>query len=202
MKYPLAPNAVFRAIQGEGHLRGTQMVFVRLAGCSVGCPECDTDYSVARRADTSEIISEIREVMPDSAREKWVWITGGEPADRPLGPLIRNLRRGGYSVAVASSGSTRISEPVDWLSISPHSPDFAQKFGHELKLIDALNGVVLEEAARNIEASTDFFFRYVQPLSLPDASEDPASLARCIQFLHRHPNWSLSRQDHHHWRLP
>lgn len=44
MKYPLSLNPIFWTIQGEAHLRGFQMCFVRLAGCSVGCEHCDTDY--------------------------------------------------------------------------------------------------------------------------------------------------------------
>lgn len=36
MKYPVAE--IFFTIQGEGHLRGFQQTFIRLAGCSVRCP--------------------------------------------------------------------------------------------------------------------------------------------------------------------
>ena len=53
--YPLSPNPIFWTIQGEGHLRGFQMCFIRLAGCSIGCANCDTDYSVESRARADDI---------------------------------------------------------------------------------------------------------------------------------------------------
>lgn len=42
MTLPLAPQGVFLTVQGEGRLLGQPQVFIRLAGCPVGCPECPT----------------------------------------------------------------------------------------------------------------------------------------------------------------
>ena len=36
---------IFETIQGEATWTGTPSVFVRLQGCDVGCPWCDTKYS-------------------------------------------------------------------------------------------------------------------------------------------------------------
>jgi organic radical activating enzyme len=197
-KYAIAPNGIFWSIQGEGHLRGVQMFFVRFAGCSVGCPGCDTDYSVAEKVTADEILDRLEKILPDRPRECWVWLTGGEPADRDLTAVILRLKRAGYSVAIATSGVHRISDPVDWLSVSPHSTGFVQKFGHEIKIIDSLNGADLEELTREAD-DADFFFRYVQPLTRPDGTECPESLERCMSFLWKRPAWGLSRQDHRAW---
>ena len=35
----------FHSLQGEGHHSGRSAFFIRLAGCSVGCPWCDTKHS-------------------------------------------------------------------------------------------------------------------------------------------------------------
>ena len=78
-RIPLAPQGVFRTIQGEGVLLGVPMVFVRLAGCSVGCPECDTDYSIAERATVEEIARRAIDADPSLA---WAWITGGAWVER------------------------------------------------------------------------------------------------------------------------
>lgn len=63
-RYPLARGGgVFATIQGEGALLGVPMVFVRLAGCSVGCPRCDTDYAVGERMDARDVARAAAETM-------------------------------------------------------------------------------------------------------------------------------------------
>ena len=110
------------------------MCFLRLAGCSVGCPECDTDYSVKSRHDPRELSFRVLEKIHSEVKDKWVWITGGEPTDRDLVPLIRQLQDRGLSVAVATSGHRRFTPTVDWLSVSPHQVEgFSQTYGHEIK---------------------------------------------------------------------
>ncbi len=215
-RYPIAPNGVFWSIQGEGHLRGFQMGFVRLAGCSVGCPQCDTNYSVAEKLTLHELEARCVRTFKQS-RDGWVWITGGEPSDHDLRPLLASMKALGYSTAVATSGSKRLIPPVDWLSVSPHSADpakFQQRYGNEVKLVEGLNGLDINEWVNEWDrpGMIDFMYRYVQPRSVPVPysettgtgrvvryEEDPASLERCMTFLRDHPTWALSRQDHHTW---
>lgn len=199
-QYPLSPNPIFWSLQGEGHLRGFQMAFLRLAGCSVGCPGCDTNYKVTTRATTDEIVMQLVTVTPESSRDRWVWITGGEPTDHELGPLLSALRRAGYSIALATSGVRRFIPPVDWLSVSPHDLNTRQLYGSEVKLVMGLNGLDPNEwLAEHPDAETDFMYRYVQPLSV-DGIE--TNLAECLEFIDANPNWSLSRQDHVYWNKP
>ncbi len=200
--YNIAPNGVFWSIQGEAHLRGFQMAFLRLAGCSVGCPRCDTDYSVYSKHNAEELADMVIDVFPEGYRDRWVWITGGEPYDRPMRPLIAEFRKRGLSIAVATSGKHRAIESVDWLSVSYHGGyPLAQKYGHEIKLIDGLNGLDLWKFLEDYpDDQTDFWYRYVQPLSA-NGVEDRGSLERCLEFVSEHPNWALSRQDHVYWGL-
>lgn len=223
-RYPIAPNGIFWSIQGEAHLRGFQMGFVRLGGCSVGCPTCDTDWSVAEKLTAAEIGVRCFQTFKHD-RDQWVWITGGEPTDHDLRPLLATLKVAGYSIAVATSGVRRLVPPVDWLSVSPHSiePDkFVQRYGNEVKLVDGLNGLDIDAWVKRWDTTIDFMYRYVQPMSVgrtwtaqgalqhiaagspPTQAmvEDPASLERCLRFLGKHPRWALSRQDHHVWGKP
>lgn len=199
-QYPLTKNPIFWTIQGEAHLRGFQMLFLRLAGCSVACAECDTDYRVDSRASASEIARLCDAAVPHGMKDKWIWVTGGEPTDYDLRPLFRELREKRFSIALATSGHKRLIDPVEWLSVSPHRPaDWIQRYGNELKIIHGMNGHGIEDFTREApDSDTDFMYRYVQPLSI-DGKEDPSSLRDCLVFLKHNPNWSLSRQDHIYW---
>ena len=194
MTYPLAPNGIFWSLQGEGHLQGTPMVFVRLAGCDVNCPSCDTDYRTDRRASVGEIVSEIKEL--ETAAE-WIWITGGEPTIHDIAPLVLALQGHGWKVAIATAGEHPVTAPVDWLSVSPHRPGvLRQRFGHEAKLVPGLWGEpgVLR---KSIEGA-DFWFRYVQP----HATDPRYGMEWAVDFVRQNPGWCLSEQRHKRWGLP
>jgi organic radical activating enzyme len=196
MKYPIVE--IFFTIQGEGHLRGFQQTFIRLAGCSVRCPQCDTDYS-ARETLTAEEIAERAAAITPKMIDPWAWITGGEPADHDLRALLAALKEKRFSTAVATSGQKRVIPPVDWISVSPHRTDFLQRYGNEIKIVPGLNGMSLDDWDAAL-ATTAFMYRYVQPLWI-DGREDPESMQQCLAFMKTHPDWALSRQDHKHWNV-
>ena len=39
---------LWQTIQGEGPFAGMRAIFIRLAGCNLQCPFCDTDYTSKR----------------------------------------------------------------------------------------------------------------------------------------------------------
>lgn len=180
------------------------MCFLRLAGCSVNCPECDTDYSRDSLATAKEIAEMIDNEIPAAVSDRWVWITGGEPADQPqakMRELLSAIRDKQCRIAVATSGVKPFIPPVDWLSVSPHSSGkLAQPYGNEIKLVFGLNGLDVNLFLKN-NSEIRFMYQYVQPLSI-QGIESRRYIADCMLFLHDHPNWSLSRQDHHYWGLP
>lgn len=204
IRYPTpAHNGIYWSIQGEGHLSGVQMAFIRLAGCSVGCPQCDTDYSHGNSWSVLEIISRLREICPQrKVAEPWVWITGGEPTDHNLYPLIRALRDEGYYVAVATSGHRPMLWPVDWLSVSPHSPDkWVQRFGNEIKIVPGLNGLSLLDWSEHADEG-EFWFRYVMPLSTAEHPHGkPAQIGLIKEWIKNRPAWGITMQHHKAWGL-
>lgn len=210
MNYPLAREGVFRTLQGEGAQQGEPMTFVRLAGCSVGCPDCDTDYAVSRRVDIETLLADIRAVTPATFVRPWVWLTGGEPTDHDLGPLIDALRTVGYRVALATAGVRPVPPEwnLGWLSVSPHSVTVPQRFGHELKVVPGLNGLTWSDL-ETIDAQWHSFpWRYIQPLWYSsgngpehDGAASQESVRKCIEFVLTHPGWRLTTQVHKQWGL-
>jgi 7-carboxy-7-deazaguanine synthase len=124
-------NDLYATIQGEGRMVGTPMILLRLHGCSVGCAFCDTKETWAtgdtalpwRRATLDEVrgSNELWVELDEEAlvqvvcdeREKnapgveWVLLTGGEPAEQPILPLVGALHRAGFKVALETSGTAR-----------------------------------------------------------------------------------------------
>jgi 7-carboxy-7-deazaguanine synthase len=97
-------HSIFYTIQGEGPFAGTPAVFVRLAGCNLQCPLCDTEYTDTRVPTTPEaIIKQIEDHC--KGRTKFVVLTGGEPFRQQVGDLLVHLLLAGYYVQVETNGT-------------------------------------------------------------------------------------------------
>lgn len=105
MRYPLAER--FKAPQGEGLYAGAQMAFARVVGCSVGqtvCTSCDTDFSRSF-PDLGGGLYEADEIVAWASPCRHVCVTGGEPLDRDLRPLLLACERKGIRWHVETSGT-------------------------------------------------------------------------------------------------
>jgi organic radical activating enzyme len=100
-------HSIFKTIQGEGPFCGTPCVFVRLAGCNLQCPSCDTDYTSKRELMTpSDIVRAVANLSIGGLRgDSLVVITGGEPFRQHVGELIDLLVGCRYYVQVESNGT-------------------------------------------------------------------------------------------------
>lgn len=96
-------HSVFHTIQGEGPFAGRPAVFLRLAGCNLQCPFCDTEYTEGR--ETKPIATIVQEVMLCAHKHTTlVVITGGEPLRQSIGKLVTRLIRVGMHVQIESNG--------------------------------------------------------------------------------------------------
>ena len=61
----------FHSLQGEGHHSGHSAFFIRLAGCNVGGPWCDTNHSwpedTHRRGCLEDLAAEAEEAQRNGA---------------------------------------------------------------------------------------------------------------------------------------
>ena len=106
-------HSIFYTIQGEGPFGGSPAVFVRLAGCNLQCPFCDTEYTEGRfNAGIGGILGRIEHVAPPGWRGLIV-ITGGEPFRQKIGPLLLALIKAGHFVQIETNGTLPPSQTPD-----------------------------------------------------------------------------------------
>ncbi len=101
----LVVHSVFHTIQGEGPHAGRPAVFVRLSGCNLQCPACDTEYTSVRTVMTP---SQLKDRVYDCAlagEPTLIVITGGEPFRQNIAPFAALAIMYGWDVQVETNGS-------------------------------------------------------------------------------------------------
>jgi 7-carboxy-7-deazaguanine synthase len=200
------------------------MVLLRLHGCDVGCPFCDTKETwffdkANERASLDAVLGanqhyvyastdEIATYIRDNRRgPKWVLVTGGEPAQYSLKPLVDALHRLDYKVALETSGTetSHLGAGFDWVCVSPkigmpggktielEALEAADEIKHVVgiqkdvdKLDDLLKQVRLKDNAQIC----------LQPVSL-----SPKATQLCIEIVQQR-GWRLSVQVHKYINQP
>lgn len=125
-------NEIFTSIQGEGILVGSPATFIRLQGCPVGCPWCDSGPLAddlkgrltngltrntwgpgGERMTVNEIVAKVD--------QRHVIITGGEPTIWDLDSLINAVMAKGCFVQLETSGYKDLIGimPPNHITISP-----------------------------------------------------------------------------------
>jgi 7-carboxy-7-deazaguanine synthase len=106
-------HSIFPTIQGEGPFVGQPAIFIRLAGCNLQCPLCDTEYTEGRvRLSVPVIFDAIQEHIRLYA--PLLVITGGEPLrQRNIVKLVDYLLDRGFKVQIETNGTTFRSLPFD-----------------------------------------------------------------------------------------
>lgn len=183
----------FHSVQGEGLWTGKSAFFIRLAGCDVGCPWCDTKHSWP--ADKHpQIAVEVLVNEAIAASPFMVVITGGEPLMHDLSELTSALRSANLRVHVETSGAHPLSGEFDWIALSPKrykKPVIEiYKKANELKVVvgDRLDLEWAETTAQKVSANA---VKLLQPRW--DSEE-----GRCIVFEYvlAHPEWRVGLQTH------
>jgi organic radical activating enzyme len=190
----LAPQGVFWTIQGEGYFAGEPMIFIRTAGCSVGCEQCDTNYRFHMEETVERIVDKCIRLRDEHKRARYVWITGGEPTDQDLSGLNKALWKADFKPCLATSGVRKVEGEWWWVSVSPHTKDFVQRSGAELKLVPQLNGLSLDDLDLS---GCSFAHCFVQPMA---GSRN--SLDACLRWLKDNPYYRMSPQNHKTWGMP
>lgn len=214
----LLVNSIFPTIQGEGPFAGEPAVFIRLSGCNIQCPHCDTEYTKRYHASTDYIVTSCSTMKArrTSRKKPLIVITGGEPfRQHALKDLVEGLLCLNYRVQIETNGTLSIDNfPYKYVTLvcSPKTP----KINREILLnADAFKYVVqagqidedglpmttmgLHRPARPAPINSAEIF--VQPLDEQDEEKNKANMKAavesCIAF-----NYRLCIQTHKIANLP
>ena len=115
-------SEIFCSIQGEGLFVGERQIFLRLAGCKVGCNYCDTkqsktasplckvhlgeDRTIPNPLSVQQVVDEVSGLTRRFSPLKTVSITGGEPLEQSAftGRLAEILKKRDLSIHLETNG--------------------------------------------------------------------------------------------------
>lgn len=211
-------NEIFETIQGEGSYTGAPSIFIRLQGCPVGCPWCDTRHTWEIKPDLQTSAEQV--ILKTGDDERWfeasadqilrvfkeqgytarhIVITGGEPAMYDLTELTRKLHDAGYSVQIETSGTFEIKvDDRTWVTVSPKVDmkggypvlEQAMLRANEIKHPVAMQKHVDELDELLAKGVAEDCLIYLQPISQQTRATELA-IQTCIKR-----NWRLSLQTH------
>lgn len=207
-----AVKEIFYTLQGEGANAGRAAVFCRFAGCNLwsgreadreraDCRFCDTDFvgfdgpGGGKFADAPALAAAITDAWQGGSAERFVVLTGGEPALQVDTALIDALHEHGFAVAVETNGTLPLPAGLDWICVSPKAgTELRQTRGDELKLVYPQPGLSPESLL-----ALDFPRRFLSPMDGPDVARNTAA---AVAYVKAHPEWRLSVQTHKHIGIP
>ena len=109
-------HSIFHTLQGEGPFVGVPAIFVRLAGCNLQCPRCDTNYTSRRKLlSVEEIVSQINTKRESTTT--LIVITGGEPFRQNLLPFVGELLTQGFRIQIETNGTLFQDLPYEQITI-------------------------------------------------------------------------------------
>jgi len=183
MPVPLMPkiNDIFWSAQGEGLNCGTSSIFIRLAGCSLRCPYCDTRaaWRGGREMSPLQVAAAVDELLAVTPGARLV-ITGGEPLEQDLQALVRILRRRHCPVAVETNGLHFQDLPFDWWTVSPK--DVAAYRVHPRLWARAGEIKLLVTAALDLEVLSAIRRETAAPIVLQPEHGRPGKYRRAFDF--------------------
>lgn len=213
--YPV--NDLYTCVQGEGVQTGVAMVLLRLHGCAVGCPWCDTketwEFAPENQVDTlaAALGANLRYVyLPATAvaeyiranhpGPKWVLVTGGEPAQYGLRPLVAAIHNIGLKAAIETSGTEvgHVEAGFDWVCVSPklNMPGGKAIQPAALAAADEIKHVVGRQ--QDIDELDELLMLALKPdvhICLQPVSVSAKATALCLEVVQQR-GWRLSVQMH------
>lgn len=211
----LEVHSVFSTIQGEGPFCGRPAVFVRLAGCNLQCPGCDTEYTEKRdRMNYQSILIRIKNnLQVTNSNANLIVISGGEPFRQNIAPFADFLIQNDFDVQIETNGSMQIPLELSQMVTVVCSPKTAKLHPSALHRANAFKYVMKADSVNAEDGlplqaldhrATPFIARppksfkgkiYLQPMDEQDAGYNADNVAAVLASAMKH-NYTVQLQIH------
>lgn len=211
----LEVHSIFSTIQGEGPFCGRPAVFVRLAGCNLQCPGCDTEYTDNRQRMRYEAIlfSIKHRLAVTDSNANLIVISGGEPFRQNITPFCDFLIENDFDVQIETNGSMQIPMELSQLVTVVCSPKTAKLHPSALHRANAFKyvmkaGNMREEDGLPLQAldhrATPYIARphksfrgkiYLQPMDEQDVEINILNTQAVLSSAMKH-NYTVQLQIH------
>lgn len=183
-------NEIFYSLQGEGYHTGHAAIFVRLSGCNLRCPFCDTIHESSQEYTDEEILSRIAQYP-----SRHLIFTGGEPALQLTGSTISFFKNHGYYIQTETNGTRKLPAGIDWITCSPKF-EFCTHADLQLQHINELK--VVYDGNNNMQLYADIpaDSYTLQPCDTGNRERNDEIVRQTIDYILTHPEWRLSLQTH------
>jgi 7-carboxy-7-deazaguanine synthase len=185
-----------QTIQGEGYWAGTPVDFIRLAGCPVGCPWCDTGYADGG-ADLPRQVRRLDELVAE-LRSPRVVISGGEPfIHAQLPDLVAAVIASGRGVAIETSGAFwQEVSPDAWITLSPKE-QVSPRYPVKPQMWQRANEIkIVISTGAELDAYQQYFIPGIPVFLQPEWVDRDRTLPLVLKLLQQFPAYRLSLQIH------
>lgn len=185
-------NEIFYSLQGEGFHTGMPAVFLRMSGCNLKCPFCDTNHRDGTFMTTDEIMNEVCRYP-----SRHIILTGGEPALQVDRSLIETLHDAGFIIHIETNGTHTLPDGIDWITCSPK--DTACPGEMSKVVLNRIDEIKIVYTGQDVETQVNKLpkaqYYALQPCSGENIDET-------IDYVLSHPRWNLSLQTHKIINIP
>jgi 7-carboxy-7-deazaguanine synthase (Cx14CxxC type) len=165
------------------------------------CRFCDTDFvgtdgsGGGKFREADDLAKAVLSTWEGGDDERFVVLTGGEPALQVDAVLLDALHQHGFTIAIESNGTLPLPAGLDWICVSPKAgTEIRQTRGDELKVVYPQAG--LEPSSL---LGLDFPRRFLSPMDGPALAENTAA---AVAYVKANPIWRLSVQTHKRIGIP
>lgn len=135
-KWLLLLTEYYTCLQGEGPTTGKPSHLIRLFGCSMKCHWCDSKYSWTEKEeyDYIKVVKMLKQFRKKYPRVNDVIISGGEPLEQNITPLIILCKIFNWRVEVETNGKPKSNKEL-YQTEKDKLPPFVDQWNVSPKLL-------------------------------------------------------------------